>query len=129
MPPWRSGGAERDGRQARSTSSSSPSPRSLSALRSYSGLDAHYAHEVVDHAETYVDGRVHTNRMENFWSLLKRGLRGTYISVEPVHLFRYLDERTFTLNHRDFDDLGRFEVVLGTVSTRRLTFAEATGKA
>jgi hypothetical protein len=67
--------------------------------------------------------------MENFWSLLKRGLHGTYISVRPFHLFRYLDERAFTFNMRDLDDLGRFESVLRTVEGRKLTFAEVTGKA
>jgi transposase-like protein len=64
-------------------------------LRSYSGLDIRYSHKTVDHAERYVDGRVHTNGVENFWALLKRGLAGTYVSVEPFHLFRYLDERAF----------------------------------
>jgi hypothetical protein len=59
------------------------------------GLNDDFIHEVIDHAETYVDGRVHTNGIENFWSLLKRGLLGTYVSVQPLHLFRYLDERVF----------------------------------
>ena len=98
------------------------------ALKSYSGLDRDFEHRTVDHAEKYVDGQVHTNGMENFWSLLKRGLRGTYISVEPFHLFRYLDERVFTFNLRDLNDLGRFESVLRSCAGRRLTFAEATGK-
>jgi len=62
------------------------------ALQSYNGLNAEYLHQVIDHAEAYVDGQVHTNGMENFWSLLKRGLHGTYVSVEPFHLFRYVDE-------------------------------------
>lgn len=73
----------------------------------------------MDHAERYVNGRVHTNGMENFWALLKRGLRGTYVSVEPTHLFRYLDERVFTFNMRDLTDLGRFAAVLRHVSGRR----------
>ena len=98
------------------------------AHRSYFGLDQHYAHEVVDHAEKYVDGRVHTNSLENFWSLLKRGLHGTYVSVDPEHLFRYLDERVFTYNLRDRTDLERFSAVLGAVAGRRLTYAEATGR-
>src|ERR1700719_4205415 len=68
---------------------------SSDALLSYEGLAADYAHQVVDHAVQYVDGRVHTNGLENFWSLLKRGIAGTYVSVEPFHLFRYLDEQTF----------------------------------
>ncbi|MCA1706020.1 MAG: IS1595 family transposase [Actinobacteria bacterium] len=97
------------------------------ALRSYSGLDCDYAHEVVDHAEQYVDGQVHTNYMENFWAQLKRGLHGTYISVRPFHLFRYLDERVLTFNLRDLDDHGRFRKVLQAATGRRLTYAELTG--
>jgi transposase-like protein len=99
------------------------------ALGAYSGLSDDFTHETVDHAEEYVRGQVHTNGIENFWSLLKRGLYGTYISVEPFHLFRYLDERVFTYNMRDLTDLGRFTAVLGTVSNRRLTYAELTGHA
>jgi transposase-like protein len=60
-------------------------------LVGYQGLAGEYQHQIVDHASRYVDGKVHTNGMENFWSLLKRGLNGTYVSVEPFHLFRYLD--------------------------------------
>src|SRR5205807_4206097 len=70
------------------------------ALLSYDGLAGDYAHQVIDHAAKYVDGRVHTNGLENFWSLLKRGISGTYVSVEPFHLFRYLDEQTFRYNNR-----------------------------
>lgn len=92
--------------------------------RSYIGLSDEYAHEVIDHAEKYVEGRVHTNGIENFWSLLKRGLHGTYVSVDPFHLFRYLDDRAFTYNLRDRDDYGRFETVLGAITGRRLTWAE-----
>lgn len=98
------------------------------ALGSYAGLRDEYAHGVVDHAERYVDGQVHTNGIENFWSLLKRGLKGTYVSVEPFHLFRYLDERVFTFNLRDRDDLGRFAAVLAQVAGRRVTYSELTGK-
>lgn len=86
-----------------------------------------YAHETIDHAERYVDGHVHTNGMENFWSLLKRGLNGTYVSVEPFHLFRYLDERVFTFNLRELTDYARFETVLRAAAGRRLTYAELTG--
>jgi hypothetical protein len=93
----------------------------------YTGLAGEYAHKVVDHAEKYVDGQVHVNGVENFWSLLKRGLHGTYVSVEPFHLFRYLDERVFTYNLRDLTDLGRFMTVLGMASGRRLTYAQLTG--
>ena len=70
------------------------------ALASYDGLAHEYAHKVVDHAEKYVDGQVHTNGLENFWSLLKRGISGSYVSVEPFHLFRYLDEQVFRYNNR-----------------------------
>src|SRR4029077_15115920 len=65
------------------------------ALLSYQGLDREYAHGGIDHAQAYVNGRVHTNGLENFWSLLKRSIGGTYVSVEPFHLFRYLDEQAF----------------------------------
>ena len=87
-----------------------------------------YDHGVVDHTICYVNGRVHTNTMENFWSLLKRGLHGTYISIQPFHLFRYLDERAFTFNEREKSDLGRFEAVLKAAAGRRLTFAQVTGR-
>jgi transposase-like protein len=94
----------------------------------YVGLsDLGYTHATVDHMERYVDGRVHTNGLENFWSLLKRGLHGTYVSVEPFHLFRYLDERVFTYNMRGLNDYGRFATVLRAVAGRRLTYAELTG--
>jgi transposase-like protein len=95
----------------------------------YRGLSEDFDHATVDHAEKYVEGRVHTNGLENFWSLLKRGLHGTYVSVEPKHLSRYLDERVFTYNLRDLDDYGRFSTVLRAVSGRRLTWAELKGKA
>lgn len=98
------------------------------AFASYKGLGRDYDHRTVDHAVAYVDGNVHTNFIENFWSLLKRGLHGTYVSVEPFHLFRYLDERMFTFNMRDLTDLGRFSLIVGQVAGRRLTFAQATGK-
>jgi transposase-like protein len=98
------------------------------SLRSYERLpDLGYSHAVVDHAERYVQGRVHTNVMENFWSLVKRGLNGTYISVQPKHLQRYLDERVFTFNLRELNDYGRFENVLRAAIGRRLTWAELTG--
>jgi transposase-like protein len=77
------------------------------ALKSYEGLDE-YTHKVIDHSEAYVDGTVHTNRLENFGSLFKRAIRGTYVSVEPFHLFRYLDEQTFRYNERHITDQERF---------------------
>jgi hypothetical protein len=104
------------------------------ALRSYDGLAGEYAHQVVDHAVQYVDGRVHTNGLENFWSLLKRGISGTYVSVEPFHLFRYLDEQMFRFNNRKdengkpLSDADRFQLALSQIAGKRLTFAEVTGK-
>jgi len=99
------------------------------ALKGYEGLDGEFFHQVVDHAVEYVRGNVHTNTLENFWSLLKRGIKGTYISVEPFHLFRYLDEQSFRYNCReDLDDSGRFEVALSQVVGRRLTWKRLTGK-
>jgi transposase-like protein len=99
------------------------------ALLSYSGLASDYAHQVVDHAVQYVDGKVHTNGLENFWSLLKRGISGTYISVEPFHLFRYLDEQTFRYNHRDgWKDGDRFDAAIRQIVGKRLTLDQLTGK-
>lgn len=99
------------------------------ALQSYEGLDAEYIHKVIDHAVAYVNGKVHTNGLENFWSLLKRGLKGTYVSVEPFHLFRYLDEQTFRYNNRkETSDSERFEEAMSRVFNRRLTFKQLTGK-
>jgi transposase-like protein len=97
------------------------------ALRSYDGLHIDYVHEVVNHAEEYVRGAVHTNGIENFWSLLKRSLKGTYVSVEPFHLFRYLDEQAFRYNARKTDDAGRFVRVLRDIVGKRLTYNELIG--
>lgn len=93
------------------------------ALQSYDRLGSEYVHNVIDHAEAYVEGNVHTNGCENFWSLLKRGLKGTYVAVEPFHLFRYLDEQAFRFNMRKMTDSERFGEVLDTVMGRRLTYA------
>jgi len=90
------------------------------ALKSYEGLDK-YQHKVIDHAEAYVDGTIHTNGLENFWSLLKRAIKGTYVSIEPFHLFRYLDEQTFRYNERHLTDAERFSNVLGSIRGKRLT--------
>jgi transposase-like protein len=98
------------------------------ALLSYSGLASDYAHQVVDHAVQYVDGKVHTNGLENFWSLLKRGINGTYVSIEPFHLFRYLDEQSFRYNNRKLTDADRFEMAVKGMVGKRLTYAEVTGK-
>jgi len=93
-----------------------------------------YVHEIVNHTQEYVRGRVHTNGLENFWSLLKRGLNGTYVAVEPFHLERYCDEQAFRYNNRrDEDgrkltDAERFGIALSQIVGKRLTFAEVTGK-
>ena len=98
-------------------------------LLSYDGLEGQYVHQVIDHAVQYVDGNVHTNGMENFLALLKRGLNGTYVSVEPYHLFRYLDEQAFRFNNRaSMNDFDRFRLALSQVAGKRLTYAEATGQ-
>lgn len=103
------------------------------ALKSYDGLELEYAHQVVDHAIEYVRGKVHTNGMENYWSLFKRGLNGTYVSVEPFHLFRYLDEQEFRYNNRGSKQLPihdgqRFRMVTANITGRRLTYKHLTGK-
>jgi transposase-like protein len=97
-------------------------------LKSYNGLSADYQHAVINHAVEYANGNVHTNTMENFWSLLKRGLHGTYISVEPFHLFRYLDEQAFRYNNRKATDAERFTAVMKQIVGRRITYKELTGK-
>lgn len=97
------------------------------ALQSYSGLNE-FEHQVVDHAVQYVDGAIHTNGLENFWSLLKRSISGTYVSVEPFHLFRYLDEQSFRYNERKTTDSDRFDLAVRQIVGKRLTWAEVTGK-
>ncbi len=97
------------------------------ALKSYEGLDLEYVHQVIDHAEKYVEGKIHTNGLENFWSLLKRCFNGTYVHAEPYHLFRYLDEQAFRSNERQGQDDDRFKKALGSVAGRRLTYSELTG--
>jgi transposase-like protein len=95
----------------------------------YEYLHSRFVHDVVNHAETYVRGRVHTNGMENFWSLLKRGLRGTYVAVEPFHLFRYVDEQVFRFNHRkNMKDADRFTLAMSQIAGKRLTYSELIGK-
>lgn len=98
-------------------------------LLSYEGLDDEYKHAVINHAVEYVNGNTHTNTIENFWSLLKRGLHGTYVSVEPFHLFRYIDEQAFRYNYRkEFDDSDRFVMAMQNIVGKRLTYKELTGK-
>ncbi len=95
----------------------------------YFGIHEDYVHSIINHLEHYVDGRVHTNGIENFWSCLKRGLNGTYVSVEPFHLFRYLDEQMFRYNNRkNMNDAQRFDLAVTQIVGKRLTFAELTGK-
>jgi transposase-like protein len=97
-------------------------------LVSYWGLEEKYVHEIINHAEEYVRGNVHTNGIENFWSLLKRGLNGTYVSVELFHLFRYIDEQAFRYNYRKMTDGQRFQGVMSQIVGKRLTYADLTGK-
>lgn len=109
------------------------SPVYTDNFMSYAMLPSHYDHKVIDHAEKYVDGQVHTNGLESFWSLLKRGLKGTYISTEPFHLFRYLDEQVFRFNNRGskenpVNDGDRFQLALSQIAGKRLTYSEVTGK-
>jgi transposase-like protein len=99
----------------------------------YDGIGQRFVHEFVNHAERYVDGRIHTNGLENFWSLLKRTLRGTYVAVEPFHLFRYVDEQVFRYNNRGnrnhkISDSDRFAMAMAQIGGKRLTYAELTGK-
>ena len=88
-----------------------------------------YIHEIINHVEGYVREHIHTNGIENFWSCLKRGLNGTYVSVEPFHLDRYVDEQVFRFNLRHkHTDASRFKAVLKDIVGRRLTYAELTGR-
>ncbi len=98
------------------------------ALRSYSGPAAECVHEVIDHSEAYVRGRVHTNGVENFWSLFKRTIYGTHHSVEPFHLDRYLDEGTYRFNTRGMRDTTRFAQTVGRADGKRITYQELIGK-
>jgi len=97
------------------------------ALKSYEGLNE-FEHQVIDHAVQYVDGKVHTNGLENFWSLLRRGINGTYVSVEPFHLFRYLDEQAYRFNNRKMTDAERFDIAVKGIVGKRLTFDQLTGR-
>jgi transposase-like protein len=97
------------------------------ALPSYEKMPVEFFHEMIDHANKYVEGQVHTNGLENFWSLLKRTIRGTYVSVEPFHLFRYLDEQAFRFNNRKLTDAARFALTAAAIFGKRLTFTTLTG--
>ncbi len=98
------------------------------ALPSYESLRDEYIHKTIDHTKAYVNGDIHTNGLDNFWSLLKRAIKGTYISVEPFHLFRYLDEQVYRYNNRDLSDLQRFLGALRGVFGKRLMYTQLTGQ-
>lgn len=98
------------------------------AYAPYTGLAADYIHKVIDHAEAYAEGKVHTNGLENFWSLLKRGIKGTYVSVEPFHLFRYLDEQAYRFNARKADDLRRFVRAVHGIVGKRVMYQALIGQ-
>ena len=95
---------------------------------SYDKLYSHYAHEQINHAICYAKENVHTNGLENFWSLLKRTIRGTYVSVEPFHLFRYLDEQAFRFNERKNTDTGRFLIGIMGIIGKRLKYMKLIGQ-
>lgn len=103
-------------------------------LKSYFQLQGDYVHGIINHSEMYVNGQIHLNGLENFWSLLKRGLGGTYVSVEPFHLFRYVDEQAFRYNHRKhadgskFTEEERFSSLCDQIVGRRVTYKQLTGK-
>ena len=102
-------------------------------MSGYRGMTDEFVHGGVDHANKYVDGRIHTNGLENFWSLLKRGISGTYVAVEPFHLERYVDEQVLRYNHRKdgdrkLNDADRFKAVMSEVLGHRLTYSDLTGK-
>jgi transposase-like protein len=99
----------------------------------YDGLEKNFVHKVVNHSQEYVRGNVHTQGIENFWSLLKRTLRGTYVAVEPFHLDQYLSEQVFRFNNRatkdnPLTDADRFALAVSQIEGKRLTYAELTGK-
>ena len=101
--------------------------------KAYDYAQKHFIHETVNHMKEYVRGQVHTNGIENFWSLLKRGLSGTYVAVEPFHLSRYVDEQAFRFNNRatkdnPLNDADRFVLAVSQIAGKRLTYAELTGK-
>ena len=86
-----------------------------------------YQHEAINHAREYVCGQVHTNSLEDFWSLLKRVIKGTYVSVDPFHPHAYVDEQVHRFDHRIMNDRGRFMDELGGILRRRLTYHQLTG--
>jgi transposase-like protein len=92
----------------------------------YIGLNSHYAHEAVDHESCYVVGNVHTNNLENFWNLFKRGIKGTWVHVADAHLQRYVDEQTFRFNERFGGDGERFVTAMPMTPGKRLTYKNLT---
>lgn len=96
--------------------------------RGYFEVGKEYAHKIINHAEKYVEGNVHTNSIESYWSLLKRGIKGTYVSVEPFHLFRYLDEQSFLFNTRKDNDQGRFMSAVSAIHGKRVQYKELIGQ-
>lgn len=98
------------------------------SLGSYYKLADEYTHQVIDHAESYAKGHVHVNGLENFWALLKRGIKGTYVNVEPFHLFRYLDEQAFRFNERKDNDKGRFLKAIASFAGKRLMYSKLIGQ-
>ena len=95
----------------------------------YNFLETPYMREVINHAYEYVNGHIHTNGIENFWTLLKRGLKGTYVNVEPFHLDAYVAEQVFRYNNRkNMDDGARFTKTLSQIVGKRLTYSDLTGK-
>ena len=99
------------------------------ALKSYRGLTLDgFTHDFIDHAEAYARGAVHTNGLENFWSLMKRSLKGTYVSVEPFHLQAYADEQAFRFNNRKMTDAERFDIAVRGIVGKRIMFDELIGK-
>jgi len=97
------------------------------ALKSYDGLESAYIHGVIDHSEKYVEGRIHTNGIENFWSLFKRCIYGTHHSVDPVHLDRYIDETAYRFNSRGQTDADRFLDATSRTDGKRLTYKDLIG--
>jgi transposase-like protein len=98
------------------------------AWTAYRNLGPEFVHGFVDHAESYVNGAVHTNGLENFWALFKRCIKGTHVSVEPFHLFRYVDAESFRFNNRETTDGVRFVEVLKGVEGKRLTYRNLIGQ-
>lgn len=93
----------------------------------YRNMTDDYTHQVINHAVEYVRGSVHTNSIENFWSLLKRSIKGTYVSVSPAHLQKYVEEQMFRFNERKTNDQIRFVMLLDHISGKRLTYTDLIG--